>query len=49
MENKKISANFGVDNIAIPRPLLILGKLSALEKILRPGFDILSKFVQNLN
>ena len=34
---------FGVDNIAIPRPLLILGKLSALEKILLPGFETLSK------
>ena len=34
---------FGVDTIAIPNPLFILGKLSALEKILRPGLDTLSK------
>ena len=34
---------FGVDKIAIPRPLLIFGKLSALEKILLPGFETLSK------
>ena len=34
---------FGVEIIAIPKPLLILGKLSALEKILLPGFDTLSK------
>ena len=33
---------FGVDIIAIPKPLLIFGKLSALEKTLLPGFDILS-------
>ena len=33
---------FGVDIIAIPRPLLILGKLCALEKTLLPGFDTLS-------
>jgi hypothetical protein len=32
----------GVETIAIPKPLLILGKLSALEKILLPGFDTLS-------
>ena len=32
---------FGVDTIAMPRPLLIFGKLSALEKILLPGFDTL--------
>jgi hypothetical protein len=31
-----------VDTIAIPRPPLILGKLSALENILLPGFDTLS-------
>ena len=29
--------------IAIPRPLLIFGKLSALEKILLPGLETLSK------
>ena len=29
-------------NIAIPRPLFIFGKLSALENILLPGLDILS-------
>ena len=34
---------FGVETIAIPNPLLILGKLSALENILLPGFDTLSK------
>ena len=28
--------------MAIPNPLLILGKLSALEKILLPGFETLS-------
>ena len=33
---------FGVDIIAIPNPLLIFGKLSALENILRPGFETLS-------
>ena len=33
---------FGVDTIAMPKPLLIFGKLSALEKILLPGFEILS-------
>ena len=33
---------FGVDIIAIPNPLLIFGKLSALEKILLPGFETLS-------
>ena len=33
---------FGVDIIAIPRPLLIFGRLSALEKTLLPGFDTLS-------
>ena len=32
----------GVDTIAIPKPLLILGKLSALENILRPGLETLS-------
>ncbi len=32
----------GVETIAIPRPLLILGKPSALEKILLPGFETLS-------
>ena len=32
---------FGVEIIAIPRPLLTFGKLSALENILLPGFDIL--------
>ena len=32
----------GVDTIAIPRPLLIFGKLSALENILLPGLEILS-------
>ena len=31
----------GVDTIAIPRPLLILGRLCALEKILLPGFETL--------
>ena len=31
---------FGVDIIAIPNPLLIFGKLSALEKILLPGLEI---------
>ena len=30
---------FGVDTIAIPNPLFILGKLSALENILLPGFE----------
>ena len=34
---------FGVDTIAIPSPLFIFGRLSALEKILLPGFDIRSK------
>ena len=34
---------FGVDTIAIPKPLFIFGKLSADEKILLPGFDTLSK------
>ena len=38
---------FGVDKIAIPRPLLIFGKLSALEKILLPGFETLSKLPRN--
>ena len=33
---------FGVETIAIPRPLLILGKPSALEKILLPGLETLS-------
>ena len=33
---------FDVEIIAIPRPLLILGKPSALEKILLPGFETLS-------
>ena len=33
---------FGVDTIAIPNPLLILGKLSALENILLPGLETLS-------
>ena len=33
---------FGVEIIAIPNPLLIFGKLSALEKILLPGLDTLS-------
>jgi hypothetical protein len=33
---------FGVDTIAIPNPLLILGRLSALEKILLPGLETLS-------
>ena len=33
---------FGVDIIAIPRPLLIFGRLCALEKTLLPGFDTLS-------
>ena len=33
---------FGVDTIAIPRPLLIFGKLSALENTLLPGLEILS-------
>ena len=33
---------FGVDIIAIPRPLFIFGKLCALEKTLLPGFDTLS-------
>ena len=31
-----------VDTIAMPRPLLILGRLSALENILLPGFETLS-------
>jgi hypothetical protein len=30
---------FGVEIIAIPKPLFILGNPSALEKILLPGFD----------
>ena len=33
---------FGVEIIAIPNPLLIFGKLSALEKILLPGLETLS-------
>ena len=33
---------WGVDTIAIPKPLLILGKLLALENILLPGLDTLS-------
>ena len=33
----------GVDTIAIPKPLFIFGKLSALENILLPGFETLSK------
>ena len=33
----------GVEIIAIPNPLLTFGKLSALEKILLPGFDTRSK------
>ena len=32
----------GVEIIAIPNPLLIFGKLSALENILLPGFETLS-------
>ena len=32
----------GVEIIAIPNPLLILGKLSADENILLPGFETLS-------
>ena len=31
--------------MAIPNPLLIFGKLSALENILLPGFDTLSKLL----
>jgi hypothetical protein len=34
---------FGVDTIAMPKPPLIFGKLSALEKILLPGLETLSK------
>ena len=33
---------FEVDMMAMPYPLFTLGKLSALEKILLPGFEILS-------
>ena len=33
---------FDVDTIAMPNPLLIFGKLSALENILLPGFETLS-------
>jgi len=33
----------GVEIIAIPNPLFTFGKLSALEKILLPGFDTRSK------
>ena len=33
---------FGVDTIAIPKPLFIFGKLSALEKIRLPGLETLS-------
>jgi len=33
----------GVDTIAIPKPLFIFGKLSALENILLPGLETLSK------
>jgi len=29
----------------MPRPLFIFGKLSALEKILLPGFETLSKLL----
>ena len=32
----------GVDIIAIPNPLFIFGRLSELEKILLPGFEIRS-------
>ena len=32
----------GVETIAMPNPLFILGKLSALENILLPGFETLS-------
>ena len=32
----------GVDTIAIPKPLFIFGKLSALENILLPGLETLS-------
>ena len=31
--------------MAIPKPLLIFGKLSALEKILLPGFETRSKLL----
>ena len=34
---------FGVEIIAIPSPLLIFGRPLALEKILLPGFETLSK------
>ena len=34
---------FGVDIIAIPNPLFTFGRLPALEKILLPGFETLSK------
>ena len=33
---------FGVDIIAMPKPLFTFGKLSALEKILLPGLETLS-------
>ena len=33
---------WGVETIAMPRPLLIFGRLLALENILLPGFETLS-------